>query len=368
MKTAETKALPFAVNRKDPRSLLDQVSDGLRTAIVGGYYQPGDELPSSRELCPLLGVSRIVTKAALARLTDEGYIISRAGLRTIVRDRGQKRWLGHVVFVQPDYNIGYFQTILAETLRARLNAKGYLFTRATVDYDAVEGGHDFAALDAALSWFVDLVVVLYDVPSVTRHLAERGFDFMVVGEGKRIDPGAAVGLTRLDYGHAVSGFVESCLSTGIRHVVQLGFVLQMCDATPQLRAAGIETTTVMFPPVNPPASLYDIEEAGRVGFTHLLESGVPSRDTAFFFADDYLTRGALAAMAEAGLRAPHDIRIATWANAGLGPTYAREFSRMEMNPQECGAVVADAALEFLATGRYPTDTVIGPKWFPGETL
>lgn len=363
-----SRKIPFSVNRNDARSLVDQVADGLRQAIVSGYWRAGDEIPSTRELVPLLGVSHIVTRAALSRLASEGHILTRVGLKPVVRDRGEKQWRGHVAFVQPDYDIGYFQTMFVETFRARLNEQGYLFTRATVGYDMVEGEHDFATLDAALSRAVDLAVILYDVPRVARHLTELGVPYIVVGEGKRIDPDAAAGLTRLDYGHAVSGFVESCLSTGVKRVVQLGFDLQMCDATSQLRAAGIEATTVKLSPARKPASLYDIEEAGRVGFTRIIESGPPPRDTAFFFADDYLTRGALAAMAESGLRAPYDIRLATWANAGLGPTYARELSRMEMNPLECGAVVANAALEFLENGHYPTDTVIGPKWFPGETL
>ena len=45
--TKKPKKIPFAVNRDGSRSLLDQVTDGLREAIVRGYYAPGDVLPSS---------------------------------------------------------------------------------------------------------------------------------------------------------------------------------------------------------------------------------------------------------------------------------------------------------------------------------
>ena len=111
--------LPFSADRNDVRSLLDQVADGLRTAIVGGFYKPGDELPSSRELCPMLGVSRIVTSAALERLVAKGCILTRRGLRPAVRDTGTKQWLGHVVLVCPELDAGPFQTAMGEALRTR---------------------------------------------------------------------------------------------------------------------------------------------------------------------------------------------------------------------------------------------------------
>ncbi|MER2178287.1 MAG: GntR family transcriptional regulator, partial [Stenotrophomonas maltophilia] len=54
------------------RSLrLAQVADGLRDAIVSGCYAPGDIVPSSRALASGLGVSHIVTEAALKRLGEE---------------------------------------------------------------------------------------------------------------------------------------------------------------------------------------------------------------------------------------------------------------------------------------------------------
>ncbi len=73
-------------------------------------------------------------------------------------------------------------------------------------------------------------------------------------------------------------------------------------------------------------------------------------------------------MSQAGLEAPRDIRIATWANSGLGPVYHRELARLEMDPVDAGSRVAEGVLEYLKTGAFPTDIVIGPRFFKGETL
>ncbi len=366
--TQPRKQPPFSINHDDARSLLRQVTDGLRLAIADGYYRCGDLLPSSRDLAPALGVSKIVTEAALKRLADEGLVVSRPRLGTVVRDRAAKQWLGHVLFVYPEYDVGYFQAILSEELRSRLNAAGYLFTRASVGAVESKGArYDFSSLDVALSRSADLAVVLYDRPTIFRHLAKRNIPFSVVGQLAKT-PQSAVGLTRLDYDMAVPDFVAACRAVGVRKVVQFGWDRLMCDAAPELREAGIAVTAVTVKPDFAGGKLAGIERAGLDAFTRLAASGKLSRDAVYFFADDYIGRGALSAISGAGLRAPDDIRVVTWANKGLGPVYFRELSRMEMDPAQAGAAVADSILEYLRTGRYPGGRTIGPSWVEGETM
>ena len=110
------------------------------------------------------------------------------------------------------------------------------------------------------------------------------------------------------------------------------------------------------------------EKAGHDGFARLAASGRLTPDTAVFVADDYLARGAISAMLAAGLRPPEDFRLAVWSNAGLGPYFPRELSRMEVDPFAAGRTTAAAALAFLKTGRYPSNTAIRPRWIPGETM
>jgi hypothetical protein len=218
MKTRECKELPFSVNRNDARSLLDQVADGLRAAIVGGYYKPGDAIPSSRELCPLLGVSRIVTKAALERLAAEGYVLSRTGSGTVVSTPGVKQWRGHVVLAYPLGDDNYLQTILAGTLRDRLLEAGYLFTQAGARWS--DGKYDFSNLDAALSNSVDLAITLYDSPEFFRHLARRNIPYAAFRETPEA-PAGAVGFTHFAYNTAAGDFAAECVRLGVEEVVEV---------------------------------------------------------------------------------------------------------------------------------------------------
>ena len=362
------KRPPFTIDRNDARSLLHQVTDGLRLAISDGYYRCGDLLPSSRDLAPALGVSKIVTEAALKRLAAEGLVESRPRVGTVVRDLNAKQWRGHVVLVCPELDTGPYQTTMAESLRTHLNRAGYLFTRATVEGDGAEGGkYDFSLLDAALARSVDLAIILYNRPAIFRHLASRGVPYAVVGNVPE-SPAGAVGVVKTDYAAAVPDFVASCVAAGIRKVVQFRLSGIMCDAAPALRGRGIAVTTVSVKPDSRKGWFFASEQAGLEGVVRYARSHTFERDDLVFFASDHMASGGMLALAGMGLSAPDGIRVATWANAGLGPVYFRELSRMEMGPERDGVGVADATLSFLRTGRFPDDAVLRPRWIQGATM
>ena len=69
-------------------SLVAQTVAILKEHIASS--SAGDQLPSERELCAHLGVSRMTLRAALARLTDEGWIKGSKGKRHLIAAAGAK--------------------------------------------------------------------------------------------------------------------------------------------------------------------------------------------------------------------------------------------------------------------------------------
>jgi DNA-binding transcriptional regulator YhcF (GntR family) len=356
------KALPFRIVKDDARPLVRQVADGLRGAVLGGYYVPGDRLPSFDAMAKMLGVSRIVTKEAFRRVAAEGLLASRERLGTFVRDTNEKRWRGRVIFVYDADETGYFQTTLAERIRVRLNAEGYLFTRSSVDRRD-DGTADFSLLDAALARSTDMAIVLYAHGDVSRRLARRGVPFAAVDRCKL--PVSAVGTTTLAYGEALRGFAEWCRAEGIGEVVQLGWIRHMLDATPALADAGIKCHRRMLAPDISRGKLIGIEEAAFREFRRLAEGRRFPSDTLYFFTDDNLLRGALQAFLGTGLKVPGDIRVATVTNAGAGPYIAQTLPRIEVDPVVIGDTIADATLSFLNRGEYRSGEAGGMRWIDG---
>jgi DNA-binding FadR family transcriptional regulator len=69
------------------RSIHDYLARKLGREIVGGTYQPGDQLPNEIELGKHLSVSRTALREAYRVLTAKGLITSRPNVGTRVRAR-----------------------------------------------------------------------------------------------------------------------------------------------------------------------------------------------------------------------------------------------------------------------------------------
>ena len=67
-------------------SLTDAVFARLKDLILEGQLQPGDRIPSERELCSQLGVSRTAIREAKRALVVTGMLDARAGQGTFVAD------------------------------------------------------------------------------------------------------------------------------------------------------------------------------------------------------------------------------------------------------------------------------------------
>jgi DNA-binding transcriptional regulator YhcF (GntR family) len=366
MPSRRTTEIPFSINRDDARTLLAQVADGLRDAIVAGRYAPGDVVPSSRALASRLGVSHIVTEAALKRLAEEGFIVARPRAGCVVRDRSTKKWRGHVALVRNSLNMGYFQATMSETLRNSLNEAGYLFTLTAATYDAATGRSDLSPIDAALARSVDLILVMSSWDKLITHLARQGKPLAFIS----YDPSATVGVgaTLFDNSAAIGDLGAAASACGFREAVVMDYYHDKSIAEDILPSADIKTSRLTLGPIVNGASLMDIEQTGFEGFRRLIGKGRINRNTLYYFEDDYLARGAMMAMALAGLHAPEDIRFATLANAGFLPAYERELTRIEIDPVEAGKLVAADALAFLRTGHYPDGSAACYRFIRGETM
>ncbi|MBQ3287972.1 MAG: GntR family transcriptional regulator [Kiritimatiellae bacterium] len=362
------RKIPFSINRNDVRPLFNQVVDGLREAIMSGYYVPGDRLPTSRELCPILGVSRIVTQAALEQLAAEGLVVSRPRVGTVVRDRGERRWLGHVLLVCPGGDENYVETVLASVLRDRLMTAGYRFTLINIPY-VFPDKFDFSGLDVALAQTVDFIVAVSPRPKMIERLSKLKVPYMVFDEHRKAPP-SAVGCMWVDLNLAMEDFAAACKAEGVKDVVQLQFWPSMGDATAAMRKIGLRVrkVRVKVDTSKDGLTLIGIKQAGMEAMAKLIAKRRPPRDAVFFVNDDYLASGALMAIAHAGLKAPEDIRIVTFANKRLGPVYPRELTRMEFDSRHAGERLSDAVLEYLKTGVWPSGIVAGPVWVAGETM
>ena len=154
----------------------------------------------------------------------------------------------------------------------------------------------------------------------------------------------------------------------MKEVLNFYFWKTRADAAAVLRRAGIRVRNVLVKVDMSEGKLIGVKRAGMETFAKLIAKGRLPRGTVCLITDDYLASGALMAIACAGLKVPDDIQLVTFANKRLGPIYVRELTRMEFDARHAGEVLSDAILEYLRTGVYPSNSVVGPVWVEGETM
>jgi GntR family transcriptional repressor for pyruvate dehydrogenase complex len=94
----------------DPKKLYRRIADAVAAEIESGRYQPGDRLPTERELAVQFGVSRPSLREAMIALEIMGLIEAKQGLGITVARRNNK--------TPPitDSEIGAFELIEARRL------------------------------------------------------------------------------------------------------------------------------------------------------------------------------------------------------------------------------------------------------------
>lgn len=82
MTAADAPAIPFSGT-----PLYMQLAATLRRKIADGEIVSGEALPSERDLCDILGASRVTVRKAIELLIEEGLLVRRQGSGTFVTHR-----------------------------------------------------------------------------------------------------------------------------------------------------------------------------------------------------------------------------------------------------------------------------------------
>ncbi|TIP25866.1 MAG: PLP-dependent aminotransferase family protein [Mesorhizobium sp.] len=108
-----------------------QIYEALREQILGGVYETGSQLPSSRGLANELGVSRTTVTVAYEQLAAEGFIEVRQG----ARPRVASSLIGHQASSTVSKRAGPIHlSAYGERLRANSPWPDYLPNRLKVDF------------------------------------------------------------------------------------------------------------------------------------------------------------------------------------------------------------------------------------------
>lgn len=100
-----------------------RIADSLRDRLLAGQWQPGEQLPTERELCRQFATSQITVRRAMQILEDEHLIERRQGSGTFASPAAQRKI--------PILNADFFGSIRRHA--PRLQRRVYSWERTTFD-------------------------------------------------------------------------------------------------------------------------------------------------------------------------------------------------------------------------------------------
>lgn len=344
--------LPFSVDRKSPRSLVEQVEIGVRQSIALGRYKGGDIIPTTREMSELLGVSRIVTRQAVRRLADGGYLAPRPGVGCVVLGRGVKLWKGNVLLVMHGAKGFYYSNAFADELTSLLAKEGWQLVRVLAKND------DLSLLDLVISHGADFALVMFENEPAMKRLRRADIPFASVGVPVR---GAAF---HVHYRReaALQAALGELAAAGVKTAWQIGFEPQPAELD-VIKRAGFVCREIIICRSNADSPCRTTTSA-LTWFLDVLHKGTPALPDFIYFSDDAVCQGALLAFLRFGVRIPDDMKVMSWSNDAQGPYTCDPIALARISTSENAAAVAANLTAFLNGKKFTRIVELETRYVP----
>lgn len=358
-----TKPIPFKLDPTLATNLCVQMADGLRSAIVSGYYRRGEMLPTIVELAKHLGTSVQVPRTAIATLAAEDLVSPRRGVGCIVAGHGKSIWKGRILGIVPADREGTYHTsAFFGEMRRSFTAAGYLFDVATLDR-LPNGSLQYGALDMALRLNLDFAFPLFCPAAVLKRLERAGIPFATKDGDYGVEtPGPMLG--------DISPFLSQSRACGVDRILVVGIgskSVVFAEVCKRFANAGLAVETILAHCSHGPGYLERLERTGMEVMIRRFSRPRESWPQLVFWADDFLATGGLIGLSERGISIPRDVYAATVANKGFAPVYPRSLARFEFDPSATGRAAAEGVIARLA-GRPASPIVEVVSYIPGASL
>lgn len=77
------------IDPDNPAPIYAQLERGVRTAVAAGWLEPGDQLPTVRQLAVMLRINANTVARAYAALEREGVVETQRGVGTFIRPQAE---------------------------------------------------------------------------------------------------------------------------------------------------------------------------------------------------------------------------------------------------------------------------------------
>jgi len=347
-----------------------RVREIILEKIATGEFAPGEKIPSERNLCEMLSVSRTTIRRAIDELAAEGVLVRIPAKGTYVAESNltNTQSTGNIGFIRcyrrnplTSINDDIFYPRILAGVEAVISKNGYHclvqsvneneFTEQTVAQltQKVDG---LICCELRSQRFLDtLRASRLPIVLVSPSLTPSSVDMVEISNRE----GAVAAVNHLiEHGHRRIAFIGGSPNSRPSKVREAGYIQALKDSGLQVRSEYISSSGWK-------------RTDGCTAMERLL--ACDPRPTAVFAASDLLALGAYDVIAKAGLRIPEDISIIGFDNIDMAAEARPALSTVHVRKLEMGQVAARLILEQLTGQRdYPLRVVVPTVLVPRDSV
>ena len=334
------KPIPFKIDRNNQTNIPEQLANGFRTAILNGYYKPGERLPTFGQIVKELDVSIRAPRDAVKILVEGNYVRARQRIGCEVLPREGRIWKGRVMCVlYADYEGSYYVSVLTGAVRKALVSAGYAFVPVLIDRDC-KGCADYSALDVAAAEPFDFILAIYPDRKLSDRIVRSGIPALAYVD---VQNSGALESIRFSVKPFTSALCRRMRKLEVRHVLTVEYA-SMSHVSTALRRQGFAVGRILLKPKEDSNYLESIMQLAMKRLAKRLSSRRTAWPDLIVFTDDYAAFGGLMALAAQGVKVPEDVRVVTLVNRGFAPAFPVSLARVEIDPRRNGVIIAQQVL------------------------
>ena len=351
------------------RTGYGKIAEALRREMADGRYRAGGMLPPVAELRTRFAATGNAVRCALHLLRDEGLVNITPHVGTVVTDKAVGSWKGDVLFVLTSVCASYYPQRLALRLGGRLEESGWRLHSVFLE-PSIDGQFNVARLSRHLAAGVSFAVVLSDSRQIAELLDGAAVPYVFLDGYTRDFPNARA-VIRTETTECYADLLAVLKARGVKTLHEFDYERRMDRSfKSQLLKAGIEVKrTLCAYDIDNDHELNEVRACGHRAVADFLAD--PKRRArlpgVLLFDDDYLAVGGIAALLEAGLRIPEDVRIVVSTNKGNEPALGVTLARVENDPVSSADSLSSYVIDLLE-GRRATPPRFKLRFVPGESL
>ena len=347
----------------------EKIAEALRGELEAGRWKAGERLPSVAELRKRFGAGEWAVRHALQSLRDDGLITLRQNAGAVATEKPLFMPRGRIAFVTVGLTGSYFPHMLADRLSLRLAESGWECSPVFLD-NAHDGAIDVRPLMQMIANGMDFAVGHMSSKQIAAIFDSAGVPYVVLNGSTRDFPNAK-GVVREDFRPAYGKLIEVLRARRVKTLLEFDYERSMDRGFKAILASsGIDVKRILCKFDNEGQwTLADIRRLGHKAVSEFLSGGRRSAKLpdVILFDDDYFASGGLAALYEAGIRVPEDVKVVFYSNNGNELVMRGGTARIENDPFSYGDIIAEYVLKLLA-GRKAATPKICWRFIPGASL